>query len=330
MTMNKYADEYFNKTVTVLRRDGFHPHVLMQVFQKKDAVLCGMAPALQILVYASAMGEPFKIRHLSDGDEIAPQETVLTIEGDYSRFADLETEILGSLSRGTMLATNTRKVVNAAKGKPVFFMGARHTHPLTQAADGYAALVGGATYVATAIGGEAVGDKAMGTMPHSLIACYGGDVVKASEAFVRTFPDEPFTALVDFNNDCVGDSLRVAQALGEKLTAVRLDTSEKLVDLSLDRTLDGRSNGVNPDLVLAVRSALDKIGRQDVKIAVSGGFTAEKITFFESLRSPVDMYGVGSSILVGSNDFTADIVLLDGKPAGKVGREHRPNVRLHE
>lgn len=329
--MNPYADEYFNKTLRVLGEEHYHPQVLMQVFQKKPAVLCGMNEALTLLRYASAMAaDPFVIKHLDDGDFIYPQETVLTIEGDYSRFADLETQILGVLARGTMVATNTREVVDAARGKPVFFMGARHTHPSTQKADGYASLIGGATYIATAQGGDAMGDKAMGTMPHSLIACYEGDVVRAAKAFVRTYPDEPFTALVDFNNDCIGDSLKVAAALGDKLTAVRLDTSESLTDICLDDTLDHRSRGVSMGLVWAVRLALNKIHRQDVKIVVSGGFNAGKIERFERYGVPVDMYGVGSSILTGSNDFTADIVLLDGKPAGKVGREYRPNERLHE
>ena len=42
----------------------------------------------------------------------------------------------------------------------------------------------------------------------------------------------------------------------------------------------------------------------------------------------MDAYGVGSSLLRGHNDFTADVVLLDGRPVAKVGREYRPNPRL--
>ncbi|MCI0596595.1 MAG: quinolinate phosphoribosyl transferase, partial [candidate division Zixibacteria bacterium] len=86
--------------------------------------------------------------------------------------------------------------------------------------------------------------------------------------------------------------------------------------------------GVNPSLVLKVREALDKEGFQHVKIVVSGGFNPDKIKWFEEAKVPVDSYAVGSWILSGNFDFTADVVMVEGKPAAKVGREYRPNTRL--
>jgi nicotinate phosphoribosyltransferase len=110
---------------------------------------------------------------------------------------------------------------------------------------------------------------------------------------------------------------------------VRLDTSEKLVDIALaDRPDAEELRGVTPELARAVRDGLDAAGHERVRIVVSGGFDAEKIERFESLGAPVDSYGVGSSLIRGNFDFTADVVELDGKPAGKVGRELRPNPRL--
>ena len=91
---------------------------------------------------------------------------------------------------------------------------------------------------------------------------------------------------------------------------------------------DFTPNGVNPRLVWKVREALDAAGRSDVRIVVSGGFDVAKITAFEAAGVPVDAYGVGSSLIRGSNDFTADIVLTDGRPSGKFGRRYRPNERL--
>jgi hypothetical protein len=79
--------------------------------------------------------------------------------------------------------------------------------------------------------------------------------------------------------------------------------------------------GVNERLVLKVREALDRDGFESVKIVVSGGFTVDRIRAFEQAGVPVDAYGVGSSLLRGANDFTADVVVVDGKPGGKVGRE---------
>jgi nicotinate phosphoribosyltransferase len=91
-----------------------------------------------------------------------------------------------------------------------------------------------------------------------------------------------------------------------------------------------KPTGVTPQLARNVRAALDAEGFRDVQIVVSGGFTVEKIRAFEEEGAPVDAYGVGSSLFQGRFDFTADVVLLDGKPCGKVGRVYRPNPRLEK
>jgi nicotinate phosphoribosyltransferase len=135
--------------------------------------------------------------------------------------------------------------------------------------------------------------------------------------------------LVDFENDSVRTALAVARALGTRLWGVRLDTSSDLVDRSLwDAMGDYDPRGVNERLVDVVRRALDDEGFSRVKIVVSGGFSVEKIRRFEEREVPVDAYGVGSSLIRGENDFTADIVLTDGRAAAKVGRRYRPNPRL--
>jgi nicotinate phosphoribosyltransferase len=170
----------------------------------------------------------------------------------------------------------------------------------------------------------------VGTVPHGLIAAYGGDTVRASQAFAKHFAHEMnVTVLVDFRNDSVETALEVAAALGSDLWGVRLDTSDKLADLALQRLHgDDAPKGVAPELVRLTRQQLDEHGFPDVKIVVSGGFTVDRITAFEEAGVPVDAYGVGSSLLRGANDFTADVVMVDGEPGGKVGRELRPNDRL--
>ena len=110
---------------------------------------------------------------------------------------------------------------------------------------------------------------------------------------------------------------------------MRLDTSDRLADESLRRSMgDAAPTGVAPELVRLVRSELDAHGFHDVRIVVSGGFTAERIRAFEAEGAPVDSYGVGSSLIRGANDFTADVVIVDGRPCAKVGREYRHNDRL--
>jgi len=167
-------------------------------------------------------------------------------------------------------------------------------------------------------------------VPHALIASYGGNTVLAATKFAEwASPDMNLTVLVDFENDSVKTTLEVARALGPRLWGVRLDTSGQLVDRSLWNEMgDFDPRGVNERLVHKVRDALDRDGFERVKIVASGGFTAEKIRAFEEKNVPVDAYGVGSSLIRGSYDYTADVVMTDGRPTAKVGRWFRANARL--
>lgn len=325
-----YSDKYFVRAREIMLADGFHPHVTMQVFGKHAAFLGGMDEAIAILKLCSSGWEQLTVSALYDGDEIAPWETVMLIEGPYDAFAHLETLYLGVLSRRTRVGTNTRRVVEAAAPKDVMFFPARHDHWLVQTGDGYAAHIAGAIGVSTDAQASWWGSSGVGTVPHALIAAYDGDTVLATRKFAEYIdPAVKLITLVDFENDCVGTSLRIADVLGERLYGVRLDTSEMLVDRSVIPQMGHfRPTGVNPQLVWNVRRALDAAGHDHVRIVVSGGFTVDKIEQFERLGVPVDAYGVGSSLFGGRFDFTADIVLAEGKPCAKVGREFRPNPRL--
>src|SRR5216110_2587822 len=140
-----YTDAYFNHARATLLQDGRRPRVVMQLFQKKHSYVGGMDEALAILKLCSHDWDALTVHALYDGDEIAPRETVMTIEGDYTLFAHLETVYLGVLARRTLVATNTRRVIEAASRKPIIFMPARHDHHRIQTGDGYAAFVAGAT-----------------------------------------------------------------------------------------------------------------------------------------------------------------------------------------
>jgi nicotinate phosphoribosyltransferase len=330
-----YTDAYFNHARETLLEDGRRPRVVMQVFQKHEARLGGMDEAIAILKLCSEEWDDLTVHALYDGDEIGPYESVMTIEGDYISFAHLETLYLGVLARRTLITTNVVRVLEAANGKPIIFMPARHDHHRVQTGDGYAAHVAGQV-VGAPIGVTSDaqaswwGGKGVGTVPHALISAYGGNTVLAATKFADWAPEDlNVVVLVDFENDSVATALEVARALGPRLWGVRLDTSESLVDRSLwDELGDFKPTGVNERLVRNVRDALDRDGFERVKIVVSGGFTVEKIREFEERGVPVDSYGVGSSLIRGSNDFTADVVLTDGRPSAKAGRRFRPNPRL--
>jgi nicotinate phosphoribosyltransferase len=334
-----YSDAYFVYTKQLLEEDNHHPRVTMQVFQKRHSVLGGIDEAIAILKLCAGYSDGERwingwdelvVHALHEGDRISPRETVMTIEGDYSLFAHLETVYLGVMARRSLVMSNVLEVVEAARGKQIFYFPARHDHWLVQTGDGWSAHVAGAIGVSTDAQASWWGGTGIGTVPHGLIAAYGGDTVKAATVFADRFHGEMnITVLVDFENDSVRTALEVAHALGPKLWGVRLDTSEDLVDRSLWEEMGGfRPTGVNPRLVEKVRGALDGAGFSDVRIVASGGFTAARIREFESAGVAVDAYGVGSSLIRGENDFTADVVIVEGRPCAKVGRAYSPNPRL--
>src|SRR4051794_38751155 len=332
-----YSDAYFNFTKELLEDDGHHPHVLMQVFQKHDeSVLGGIDEALAVLRECAGHRDEngiwqcgwddLEVHALHEGDRVGKREVVMTIKGDYAQFAHLETVYLGCLARRTLVMRNVAEVVDAANGKQILFFPARHDHWLVQTGDGWAAHVAGAIGVSTDAQASWWGGRGVGAGPHGLIAAYGGDTALAATRFADRYAHEMnVTVLVDFVNDSVGTALALADALGDRLWGVRLDTSEAMVDKALEGT-DLR--GVQPELVEKVREALDAAGHQRVRIVVWGGFTVDKITACEERGVPVDAYGVGSSLLRGHNDFTADVVEVDGRPCAKAGREIWPNERL--
>ncbi|MEK7513667.1 MAG: quinolinate phosphoribosyl transferase [Patescibacteria group bacterium] len=319
-----YSDTYFNRARQILLKDNYHPLITIQVFQKqKDVTLCGIEEIKQLFQQTLKPVSKLTIHSLQDGDQISPWETVLTITGDYSLFAHLETIYLGILARRSLIATNMRRVVTVANGKPVLYFGARFDYFLNQAGDAYAASIGGAKGISTPAGATLINQTPIGTIPHALIAAYQGNIAQTAAKFNQNFPKLNTISLIDFNNNCVKGALESAKKLGKKLWGVRLDTAENIYDVSTPKL-----PGVNPALVKKVRQTLDKQGYKWVKIIVSGGFNPEKIKQFEAAKTPVDIYAVGSNILSGQIDFTADAVRLNAKNLAKTGRKYSPNSRL--
>jgi nicotinate phosphoribosyltransferase len=300
----------------------------------------------------------------ADGNP-ANVQPVMRVRGRYRDFAILETPTLGVMTRSSRVATNVYDTLVAARGKPVMFFPARFDVHEVQASDGYAYNIAVqrfnmdhasslGPFISTDAQGDWWGGAGGGTIAHSAIACFMGDTAAAMLAFSEVLPVSiPRIALVDFNNDCVTDSVATITAMFEryhelidagqveeaaryKLYGVRTDTSAALRDQSVlpvgDPALD---LGVNPRLVFQMRQALDSAWQtwnlpdkwvdravefcHAVKIVVSGGFTPEKIRRFETLNVPVDTYAVGSSLFDNHgptvSDFTADVVRvkLDGQ-----------------
>ena len=329
-----YSANYFIKAQKVVAENAPGHTVTMQWFQRRDdSMLCGVDEAIALVHTFAKHPEDLKIEALHDGDIIQAMEPVLKITGKYENFGFLESVIDGILARRTSVATNVHEVLKVANGVPVFSMADRQDDYHTQVGDGYATYVAGIKKVSTDAQGAWWGGRGMGTMPHALIQVCGGDVCKASDIYLKSFPNEKITALIDYHNHVVRDSLILARYLGTKLNAVRIDTSKSLIDHYFDDkdTSGFDAYGVCKELVFALREALDKNGFNFVKIIVSSSFTAEKIKEWSHLNVPVDMYGVGTSFVNNMTcGFTGDLVVLDGKPEAKEGRANYQNTHLEE
>ncbi|WP_078430105.1 nicotinate phosphoribosyltransferase [Alkalihalobacterium alkalinitrilicum] len=331
-----FSAVYFLKTREIVEKHKPNNTVTMQFFQKTNAILCGTDEVIALIKTFAKDPDSLEIYSLKDGDKIKPFETVMRITGPYQNFGYLEGIIDGIFSRRTSVATNVYNVVKSARKsghqKPVIFMGDRDDHFTQQSGDGYAAFIGGSIAQATHAMNEWWGKKGMGTMPHALIQLFEGDVVAATHAYKETFPEDELMALVDYNNDVVTDALKVAREFGEELKGVRVDTSRTMVDQYFCRNPEVMGSfdprGANPELLFALRKALDDEGYTHVKIIATGGFTAERIAEYEDLSVPVDIYGVGSSLLKINIGFTGDNVMLNGKSEAKAGRRYRENSRL--
>jgi len=305
------ADVYFERARTILAAEGLDPVVTMEVFSRGEGVLCGAEEALTYLreILREARGEPAPVvESLHDGDRFARKEVVMRIEARYSAFGLYETAILGILASGSGWATAARSIVDAAAPIPVIGFGARHVHPSVADQMDYASVVGGCIGASTPAGARLAGLAPTGTMPHALVLIFG-DTVRAAEAFDKHIDAEvPRIILVDTFKDEAEESLRVADALGDRLWGVRLDTPSER----------GR---VTPELVREVRARLDQAGHPKVKIVVSGGLDEERIGVFKAAGAPVDSFAVGSAISKASPiDFTGDLKEIDGKPVAKRGR----------
>lgn len=300
------TDIYFAHTLSILRQEGLNPVATMEYFPSRDGLFCGIEEVKALLGRVLVPGA--EVWALAEGETMARKEVVLRIKAPYQSHGLYETAIDGILAQASGWATAARECILAAGEVPVISFGARHVHPLVAGIMDYAAVVGGCQGCSSVIGARLVGIEPSGTMPHALIMVMG-DTVAATLAFDKHLPSGiPRVSLVDTFKDEVEESLRVARALGDRLSSVRLDTP-------------GERGGVSVDLVKEVRAGLDLAGFKAVKIFVSGGFNPERIRYFLDNGAPVDGFGVGSYISGARPiDFTADIHELDGKPVAKRGR----------
>lgn len=302
----RITDVYFQRTLKILKDHNLNPLVKAEFIAKSLpqgwpwAVFAGLEEVLYLLERL-----PVKVRALKEGTVFYPGEPVMEIEGHYQDFCVYETAVLGLICQATGVATKAARFKKLADGRMVVSFGARRMHPILAPMIERNAYIGGCDGVAVVKSGEIIGTDPMGTMPHALILCMGS-TVEALKAYDRSMPEDvKRVALIDTFNDEKFEALNVAEALGEKLFAVRLDTPSS-------------RRGDFLKILQEVRWELDLRGYNHVKIFVSGGIKEEDLPV---LNQVVDAYGIGTSI---SNapvvDYSMDIVEVENRAVAKRGK----------
>lgn len=303
----KTTDVYFVRTREVLQALDIHKHVAVDITASSFpdgyewAVLSGVYDAISVLD-----GLPVDVEAMEEGSIFYPGEPVMQITGDYLSFGVLETAILGYLCQASGIATKAARCKKAAAERPVISFGARRMHPAIAPFIERNAYIGGCDGVSTVLAAEMLGIPPSGTMPHALIIILGG-IAEATKRFDEVVdPEVARVALVDTFCDEKMESIVAAEALGDKLYGVRLDTP-------------GSRRGNMAKIVEEVRWELDLRGYEHVKIFVSGGVDEEQIV---GLNANTDAYGVGTAISNARTiDLALDIVEVEGKPLTKRGKK---------
>jgi nicotinate phosphoribosyltransferase len=300
------TDAYFERTEAALEHADRNPHVVAEVTadQFPDGefeLLAGVKDAAALLADRAVDVDAMPPGRFFDGGP------VMRIEGPYLEFARLETSLLGFLSHASGMATAARRVRAAAPDSPVLSFGARHVHPSIAAVVERSALLAGLDGFSHVAAGDQIDREASGTMPHALLLCFGRDEQAAAwQAFDAAAGDDvQRIALCDTFTDEVDESLRAADALGDALDGVRLDTT-------------GSRRGDFRHIIREVRWELDAAGHEDVEVFVSGGLGVDDL---RELRDVADGFGVGSAISNADPvDFALDIVEVDGEGVSKRGK----------
>jgi nicotinate phosphoribosyltransferase len=302
----KMTDVYFVRTMQVLKAKKIDKSVKAEFIAKRFpedyawGVLAGIEETTDLLRDLKV-----SVRAMKEGTIFRAYEPVMEIEGMYSDFGLFETSLLGMLCQASGVATKAARCKKAAGDRSVVSFGARRIHPVIAPMVERNAFIGGCDGVSVVKNAEMIGEEPSGTMPHALILLMG-DTVEATKAFDEVIePKVKRVSLIDTFNDEKIEAIRVAEALGKKLFAVRLDTpSSRRGDLQ--------------KIIEEIRWELNLRGFGHVKIFVSGGLDENRIF---TLNPVVDAYGVGTSITNARViDFAMDIIEIDGKPLAKRGK----------
>ncbi|MGL4951043.1 MAG: hypothetical protein ACRC4M_04410 [Mycoplasma sp.] len=325
-----YSTSYFTKTKNILINENMKNIVTMQFksFCEDDFMLCGIDESISILKQCMSYDDfsSLVIKFFKDGTIIKPHQCVLSITGSYELFCEFENILDSVLARRSSVATNCWKMLKLTTPSQLMFMADRSDDYQLHPYDGYSAYVAGIRLFSNQSHIELLNDghdaKIVGTMPHALIHQFNGDIVKTLNAYRKLYPDN-VVILVDFENDVL-KTLSELKPYFDKVQGIRIDTSSSLLDESLSKYKRAEDYGVSHNLILMVRKYLDENDGSHIFIVASSGLDLSKVLEFKTKNTPVDKYGIGSSLIKLNLHFTADLVKLNGNNFAKVGREFLP------
>lgn len=305
----KVTDAYFVRTMQVLKQHKLSRHVVMEIRAPllpkywPWAVFAGLEELIFLL---KNIGRPVEFYSLDEGTLFRPGDPVGYLIGDYQDICIYETALLGLISQASGIATRAARCVKAAQGRAVLSFGSRRVHPAIAPMVDRNAYLGGCQGFSSVLTADQLGISAAGTMPHSIVMLVG-DAVETAQLFDEVIgPQVPRLCLVDTLQDEKFEAVRVAEAMGDRLYGIRLDTPPSR-----------RGNFV--ELIQEVRWELDLRGHQRVRIVVSGGINEERIL---ELNPYCYGYGVGTAISnAPALDYSLDIIEIEGTPFAKRGKQ---------
>ena len=339
---NVFTDKYFTKSKLVAANMGLNPIVKYRVFGRFDGI-AALEPAQYMI---QSLSPTAKVEILPTGTPFKTKDTIMVIEDHFQNIVELETMYLWWSALPCYCAEQAQAIVKAAEGKTVLDFHARHLYdPTSVALASYGAGIGGIKAFSTDVGANSVnylktqtayykevlnhgndyvhnhilgGDrKGVGTTPHALIAIFNGDYEAMANAYINTFPDENFVALIDYNNKEIGDTMLLLENLGDKLYGVRIDTCG---ENAAEGVTDGKT-GVTYQATSALRTALNENGGRHVRLYISSGFNEVKTKEF-MISAPNSFDGIGTGSFIPKGPYcTSDIFEVEGARESKVGRE---------
>lgn len=238
-----------------------------------------------------------------EGELYFPGSPLLTVRATFAEGVILETLILSILNHDSAIASAAARMVSAAAGRPLIEMGSRRTHERAAVASARAAYLAGFATTSNMEAARTYGVPSGGTAAHAFTLLHTGpDGPDEEAAFAAQVAAQgPGTTLLVDTYDITEGVNRAVRAAGPELGGVRIDSG----DLGI--------------ITRQVRAQLDGLGATRTKIVVSGDLDEYAIG---ALRAePIDVYGVGTSLVTGSGAPTAGMVYklveVDGLPVAK-------------